>query len=668
MDTPKTKAGSPALSPREARLLWVATLFNVALAVPYLPLWLSAMVGGAVLWRAWLLWRRAAPPRRGVLLMVLLATGGLMSGLHPSALRLEGLAMLVPMLAAVKQLETGTRRDAFVTVLLLFFVVLTCFLFSQTLPVALLALIGIGLSMAVLANLHSEGESALRSLKLVGVLALQSLPFAVVLFVLFPRNLTPMWSLPMAPSRAETGLGETMTPGSISQLSLSGETAFRVRFSGRVPPKHQLYWRGPVMTHFDGRSWSSPSVLPAPMPARDRDTAPIEYDITLEPHNKHWLLGLDLAVSLPPFAYFTQQHQLASRMPVQTRIRYTVASMLFVHAEPDALNAGLGGRAALLQLPESGNPRARQLAASWRRSHADDEQLVKQALQYFKHRGLSYTLRPAPLGEHPIDDFLFETREGFCEHFASSFVFLMRAAGVPARVVTGYQGGELNPIDDYLVVRQADAHAWAEVWLAGKGWERVDPTALAVPLRVNADLAAALPSGEPLPLVLRQDIGWMRDTRHRLDALTNRWNQWVLGYNMQSQQRLLSRFGLHAADWRKLALACAVLVAVFILLLAAWAARPARLKNRVDRAWQRLSSKLARHGLAPHPWEGALDHARRVGAARAELRNDMYAIATLYAQLRYGRREGYGPPGTPNGHNDNVMIARLETLIRKLKL
>jgi transglutaminase-like putative cysteine protease len=646
---------SPPLTHEHARLLWLAALVNGLFISLSLPWWVSALMGGILVWRASQIWLNAEVPGRWILISVIIGSASLIALLVPQGFSVEAMSMIAPVLACVKQLETRTRRDAFVAVMLLFFMVLASFLFSQTMTTALLALLGVWLSMAALANLHGEGQSSWRSIRLVGVLIAQALPFVVVLFVLFPRNLMPLWTLPPSASRAETGLKDTLSPGSISELSLSGETAFRVRFTQAMPPIQQLYWRGPVMVNFDGRTWSSPAVLPAPMPDISSEKAAIEYEITLEPHNNKWMLALDLPVSIPSSGFLSQYHQLVSRSLVRSRIRYSLHSVLFASADPNLPPHRLLPN---LQLPSSGNPRSRQLARSLRETHPKDEDLIKQALAYFKQNNFSYTLQPALLGQQPIDDFLFRTREGFCEHFASSFVFLMRAAGIPARVVTGYQGGELNPIDGYLVVRQADAHAWAEVWVAGKGWQRVDPTATVSPMRVLAGLATALPAGETVPFTLRRDIEWVRSTRHRLDALTNGWNQWVLGYSTQSQRILLARLGLYSPDWKSLALASSILVAVFMLLLVLWAVRPQRQKNRVLRAWHRVCRKLAARGLAYRHWEGALDYAARVERQRPDLRDQIYAIAELYTELRYG------PPLGPHTQRKTKL---LETLIQRFK-
>ena len=624
---------SPMLNRPQKLLLWLATCANLVVVSGHLPTLLNLLIALLLGWRAIQIWRGGYRATRTALLLLLSLAAGILVVVLPSPFGVEGGAMLVPILVVLKQLESDSHRDAFVAVLLISFLILATFLFSQTIATALLAGVGVLLAMAVLASLTDKSGSMWQPLRISAILMAQAVPFMVILFLMFPRNLMPLWTLPPAASRAESGLKEWMSPGSISNLTLSGETAFRVRFKGHAPPTQQLYWRGPVMTEFDGRTWRSADLKATSMPDMDHGKPVVEYELTLEPHNSRWLLALDMPVSLPSASFFSQYHQLVSRTPVRTRLRYVAHSVLFPDADSALEPAQLRG---LTTLPSGGNSRTRQLAASMREKHPNDSALMRAAINYLNTNGFTYTLNPPRLGIHSIDEFLFDSRRGFCEHFASSFVFLMRAAGIPARVVTGYQGGELNPIDGYLVVRQADAHAWAEVWIAGQGWRRVDPTAAAAPIRAIAGMATALPEGDPLPFALRRDIPWLREMRYRLDAITNGWNQWVLGYSTQSQQKMLSYFGVKSPDWRTLAVASSVLVAVFMGVLALWAAWPQRRLDGLSAAWGRLGRKLARRGLAHQPWEGPLSYADRITAARPELRDDIHEIANLYAQLRYG--------------------------------
>jgi len=290
-----------------------------------------------------------------------------------------------------------------------------------------------------------------------------------------------------------------------------------------------------------------------------------------------------------------------------------------------------------LALPAGGNPRARALAADWRRGAQSDLQVVQRAAEYFRGAGLGYTLEPPLLGPNTVDEFLFDTREGFCEHFSSAFVFLMRAAGVPARVVTGYQGGEVNYVDRIITVRQSDAHAWAEVYLPGSGWVRADPTAAAVPGRVDAGLARAVRAGDPVPLLMRPQLEWLRGLRSNWEALAHRWNVWVLGYGVERQRDLMSRIGMRDADWRKLTAAMASVLGAFTLALLAWSLRRLARPDPVQRAWLAFCRKLGARGVARAPHEGPLDYAARAARRLPQADASIRAIAALYVGARYGR-------------------------------
>jgi hypothetical protein len=255
-----------------------------------------------------------------------------------------------------------------------------------------------------------------------------------------------------------------------------------------------------------------------------------------------------------------------------------------------------------------------------------------------------------------VDEFLFDTRAGFCEHFSSAFVFLLRAANVPARVVTGYQGGEVNQVDRIITVRQSDAHAWAEVWLAGRGWVRLDPTAAAIPGRVEAGLARAVRAGEPVPLLMRPQMEWLRGLRHNWEALAHRWNLMVLGYNPERQRELMGRLGMRDADWRSLTAAMASILGMITLALLAWSLRRLARPDRVQRAWQAFGRKLRARGVARAPHEGPRDFAQRAAQRLPGASAAILAIASLYISARYGR--GTAP----------AQVAELERRVRALKL
>jgi protein-glutamine gamma-glutamyltransferase len=391
-----------------------------------------------------------------------------------------------------------------------------------------------------------------------------------------------------------------------------------------------------VLWNFDGRTWSSGVSVRNTPPQFTEVDQPIDYSVTLEPHNKTWLFALDVPnkISLP--ATLTNDSQLLNKEPVNARLRYEVSSYLSYHANLNEAESQLN---RALQLPQGFNPRALQLASIWRASNAKDADVVRTALSYFNQEAFQYTLEPPPLDKDSVDDFLFHTKQGFCEHYASTFVFLMRAAHIPARVVTGYQGGEFNDVGNYYIVRQSDAHAWAEVWLAGQGWVRVDPTAAIAPERVQHGLSAALPNNATLPFMARNPPQWMRDLRLNFDAIANQWNQWVIGYDSERQFAFLTRLGMEDVTWQQITINMVAGLGIAIGLLALYLLRHlfVRQPDKVQAAWLKLCHKLAKAGLPRSAHEGAIDYANRVAIARPELAHKMRDLAKRYSALRYGK-------------------------------
>ena len=638
---------APTLATHQTNWLLVTALLCWAPLLPHLPEWLSALTALTLLWRGMLQWRQAPlaalPPRWLLTLLAVAGAAGIGLHFHTVFGRSAGVALLA-LLFSLKLLETRTLRDAFAFVLLGCFLLLSQFFYAQTMAGAAMMLAGVVLITATLAILNHPRQGTRPALRLAGLLLLQAAPFMLLLFLLFPRIQGPLWGLPADAFSGTTGLGETMSPGSISQLSQSDAIAFRAKFAGelegRSPPQASLYWRGPVLTGFDGRTWrASQNAVALGKPPYEIQGTPVDYAVTLEPHNKQWLFALELPASIPADAAMSNDYQLLAKQPVRGRIRYEVRSTLLSLAGRSEAPATLD---EALQLPPEFNPRARALAAAWRKElGSDDNAMVRRMLEYFRRENFYYTLTPPLLGEDTVDEFLFGSKRGFCEHYAAAFVFVMRAAGIPARVVTGYQGGELNPVDGTLIVRQSDAHAWSEVWLRGQGWQRVDPTATIAPTRVERNLAGALPAGEPVPLLARPQFSWLHGMRFRWDALANTWNQWVIGYNPQRQRSLLASLGMHSADWQQMTAVFTALCGALLLGFTAWALRQRQLLDPATAAWNRLSAKLARRGLARQAWEGPEAYAERVVAAlhgkadEATLSAEIQAIATLYVRLRY---------------------------------
>ena len=620
-------------------LTWLLAALALAVAshAQELPAWLAALFAVLVGWR-WLIILRdwAMPPRWLLLIVAVLAGAGVVIDYRTLFGRDAGVALLTAM-TACKLLESRGLRDGIVLVFLGYLLVMSNLLFSQDIPrvAYLLAVIVVMLAAQVSIHRQHAGLAALASLRLAGRMVLLAIPVMLILFVLFPRIPGPLWGLPKDAFQGRTGLSDQMAPGTISELSRSDAVAFRVRFEGAVPPPSQLYWRGPVLWDFDGRRWTRPEETPVntPVPFTPQGAA-VDYAVVLEPSNKNWLFALDLPARLPPRAIMTPSFQLLRDQPVNEVYRYEMRSYpAYRTGELTAMERARG-----LQLPARGNTRARALAADWRQRDPRPEALVNAALTLFREQPFYYTLTPPLLGTETVDDFLFRTRQGFCEHYANAFVFLMRAAGVPARVVTGYQGGEMNTLGGYLIVRQSDAHAWAEVWLAGRGWVRVDPTGAVAPNRVREGLYAALPDPEALPFLVRRggDSEWLRQLVLSWDILNNAWNEWVLAYGPDRQREFLSGLGFGPVDWGEMTVAMIVILSGLGLAYFGWRWRSRQIRDPVARAWQRFCVRLARRGLARGPAEGPLAFAERVATSRPELATPAWEIARLYAALRYG--------------------------------
>lgn len=628
-----------------------ATLAPHAIELPY---WLVILCACLVAVRAALSWRRGKPPHQLLILLLAIAAGigvrlefGHFFGKDP------GVALLAVLLC-LKLLESRTTRDLRAAVLLCFFLQVGLFFYNQTPGIAALALAGTLLATTTLVSLEDDGARPTVQLRTGAVLLAQGLPFMLILFVLFPRVPGPLWGLPADAYSGMTGLSDSMAPGSISQLGLSDAIAFRAEFDGPPPPPAQRYWRGPVLTRYDGRTWRPSLSVSATTPSYETSGRAYAYRLTLEPHNQAWLLALDFPAANISGARYASDYRLLAEQPVRARARFDLRSY---PATIVGLAENLATLAEARRLPANVDPRSRALAREIAAGAPDHNAILVRTLERLRSIGLTYTLSPPLLGTDAVDEFLFDTRLGFCEHFASAFVFLMRAAGVPARVVTGYQGGEINPVDGSLVVRQSDAHAWAEVWLGGRGWIRVDPTALSAPARIESGLSAALPAWDALPLLRRPGLDWLRNLRHRWEALSNTWNQWVLGYNPDRQRELLERIGFPQPDWRTLAILLGASATALMLLLLAWALAQRRRYDPLDAAWAGLSLKLARHGAARHPWEGPLDYGKRLSMAFPDRAEALRAITERYARLRYG-----------GGRVDARSVRELTRSIRRLNL
>lgn len=564
-----------AALPRDTRdtlFLLAVVAWVLLLQFGHIPLWCAGMSAGVLVWRAFSTWTGRPLPAWYWRLSLLVVALGATWVTHRTLLGKEAGVTLVVVLLALKTLEMRARRDAFVVFFLAFFTLLTHFFYSQSLLTAagiLVALLGL---LTALVNAHMPvGYPPLRqSAWIAGRMALLGAPIMLVLFMLFPR-MAPLWGSPADDLGSKTGLSGEMQVGQVASLAMDDGIAMRVRFDGEIPPMRELYFRGPVMSDFDGVRWRPQRSSSLPNMALQAELTPmgeaVSYEVTMEPNALPWLPLLEATAQAPKLprgrAFMTPDLQWLSTRPVTDLLRFRATSHLTYRHGPSEPSVALRDFTAL---PAGFNPRTLALANSLRQEHgtgaAANARLVEAVLQKLGSGDYTYTLDPGVYGRDTADEFWFDRKEGFCEHIASSFVILMRAMDIPARIVTGYQGGELNAMDNYWMVRQRDAHAWAEVWMTGEGWVRVDPTGSVFPTRLGSFTRLTAPEGAVAGAIRNINPTLARQLRDFWDAANNRWNQWVLNYTQGKQLDLLSQLGFQSPGWTDLLLALAVVAAL----------------------------------------------------------------------------------------------------------
>jgi transglutaminase-like putative cysteine protease len=622
-------------------LLWASAALagGLLLHVDRLPTWVTSAALLLMLWR--LAAARAPVPLPGALLrgaFAVAAALGVLARFHT----LNGLAAgtsLLTLMAALKLLETHRQRDRLVVVGAGLFLLLAACLDRQGLERVPLYLAETWLCCAALAVVATPGFAGGAALRLAGRTLLYAVPLAVLLFVFFPRLAGSFWALPRG-EEALTGLSDTMSPGEIGKLTTSYDIAFRARFSGELPPPYERYWRGPVLHDFDGATWSRGTQEWRARPRLTFAGPAYRYQVTLEPSRHRYWFALDTPAESPDPAgvTLTRDYELLSSRPVDEPTRFRALSYTRSASTAPLAESEQRQNTAL---PPGSNPRTLELARELRARASTDAALVSAVLEFLRTGGFVYSLEPERLGADEIDDFLFRTRTGFCGHYASAFVVLMRAAGVPARIVTGYLGAEWNPIGGYLVVRQSDAHAWAEVWLDERGWIRVDPTAVVAPERLKRGLFDLLPEAMSARTRLLRASPWLTHLMERWDAAGAWWNDRVVKFDYSAQLDVLERLGVRSGDTRKLGWAF-VLALLSWLALIAWqlgrGARPAR-PDPLARSYARLCRKLAHTGLIRAPHQGPLAYAQALRVAHPALTESAHSLLAQYARLRYGAPE-----------------------------
>ena len=616
------------------------TIASLAMAmtphVLFMPLWITTAFIGCAIWRYSIERRRAALPStwfRAFLAMVcflgVLAVYETISGVGPGS-------ALLAIMASLKLLETRKRRDQFVLLFIAIFLVMSALLREQylwSLPYLILGMIFI---MTAWIRMSAEPtESLRRSFATGGRMMLYAAPIAVAMWVFFPRISTPFWAVPIDTSSGTSGLSDTMSPGDISSLSLSNAVAFRVRFDGEIPEPRERYWRGLVLYQFNGRTWSGsePNIGRRASAQIEVTGEPIKYQVTMEPTRQQWVYALDIPYRWTlEQTFMGRQQELARVVPIDQRIAYEAESYTQYRSE---VNLNSFSYDWYVALPQGSNPRATELAKQMRLEAGSDDAFIDALLAKFYNEEFFYTLQPPALGRNPVDAFMFESRRGFCEHYASTFAAMMRAVGIPARIVLGYQGGELNPMGDYMIVRQSDAHAWNEVWFEGRGWIRVDPTAAVAPERIELGVAESLFDGIGMEWGLAAPSMLLHQMQLSLDALNAQWNDWVLGYGPDKQNEFMQLLGMEDPSWRKMMLTLITVVIVLILLVSAILALRYRPPPR-DRAvilYQRFVDKT---GFKLDIGESPDAFADRV-SADCEMDVDIiHDITDTYLEARYG--------------------------------
>ena len=671
-----------------ATLIWI--LLSVVLIIlpqsAHMPIWILLTGFLCVAWRALIFAGKLNYPGRLMRVLIVLCTVVLsMSQLRNLGVGLDSAVGLLTLGFVFKLIEMRRKRDIYVVISLCFIMAMVTFLYSQSVVTTLYIIFVI---MVVTATMISSNRSPLSAdnsgtARLAVKITLQSLPLTLVLFVVFPR-IAPLWAVPIQSASATTGVRDEMSAGDISQLGRSVDLAFRVQFENAVPPLHQdLYWRGLVLDNFDGDTWrrtrTSFSYSMGPALAdfqRDGDDKrstsgnPINYNVILEPTQQPWLYGLHLAEAQTGDILQSNNFELFSGSLVSQRLNYDLRS--FFNNTTDLRLAGrLRNRNT--RLPEQGNPRSIEFARTLRSTVNTDREFVYAVLAHFQQNEYFYTLNPALLEPNRVDDFLFNTLEGFCEHYASSFTFLMRAVGIPARVVVGYQGAEYNPFENYMMVYQYNAHAWSEVWLEGEGWIRFDPTAAVSPERIEQGVEEAL-RDDPAFLedglfsgMRRGDMDWLNTIRLRLDAFEYEWNRRVVNYDQDLQFEFFENLFGEVTE-RKVLLLLAGLASSVIFLVGLMVIRlePRSRHTPLNKLYFMVCQELAKVQLQRCSGEGPITYRNRVCAARPDLQEAMTELTELYVRLSYQEKSLAGQQLKSELKKFKHIVARLQSSLGPL--
>ncbi|MBE0434383.1 MAG: DUF3488 domain-containing transglutaminase family protein [Methylomicrobium sp.] len=588
-------------------------------------------------WRFIGIWKPSCLP--GKFLLFLLTVGGLvlLYSQHQGLFGRDAGTRLFMTALALKLLEIKQERDLYLIVFLAFIVAASQFLYEQSIAMAGYILFVCCVLLGTLVAINSRRQNTLNALITAAVILAQALPLAIVLFVFFPRVEAPRWMLFEDKSRAKTGLSDSMEPGSISDLGFSDELVFRVRFQGQIPPNRLRYWRGPVFSVTDGKRWTAAKHYTYTAAAEPDFSEPAyRYTLLLEPQNNNWVFALEMAGDYPPQLRMNSEYLLTRSGNPDKRAEYPITSYPSYRTgtlEAHKLRTNT-------QLP---GPASRKIISLAKRLGGFDKQperFVDRVLQHFNRENFSYTLTPPLMEDNPIETFLFETRSGFCSHYAAAFTYLMRVANIPARVVTGYHGGLLNPVGNFLEIRQADAHAWTEVWLENRGWVRVDPTAAVAPERIeqNVDIEQQIASRNisffSADSDLARQLDWLKQARQLWSSVDYNWQRWVINYHSANQTEFLASLGIESL--KQMLYWLVGLGALFTATLS-WLllSRKEKTADKVLRCYRRFCARLGKAGLKRNAGEGPIDFAKRSKKAYPDQAEAIDEITGLFIKLRY---------------------------------
>lgn len=550
-------------------------------------------------------------------------------------------ASLLCVMAGLKTLEVRRERDLFITVFIAYFMVLSSLFFSASLPMTLYMVAAMIHITAILLRMNCPGVPLKEAFKVSGAITAKAIPLMLVLFFFFPRIDGNLFGI-TSKQTATSGFSNTLSPGSVSQMILSNNPVFRVTFEGATPASDQRYFRGIVFQEFDGRTWRVRTTPPSGAYIESASGS-VSYKVIYETKNVHRLFPLDLALKIPRSAGIRADYTLKKPRGGIKETPYQFRSATGYNTGP--LNPW---ESIFSQLPANGNPQSRRLARQWRAESMGAEEVVEKALTYLSTNGFLYTLTPPVLGRNPVDSFLFESKRGFCEHYASAFTYLMRAAGIPARIVGGYLGGTVNPFGNYLIVRQSDAHAWTEVWIKEKGWIRVDPTSVVAPERLERGAGFGLPDIERPSFFLGDGASFLTRGLNRLrlgwDSINYQWDTQVIGYSFSLQETFLKRLGIKSRNghgWLKaIAWVVALCAATFALAWLILELRGRKRQPRVQASWLLFQKKLKKQDITRHAATGPMDFLEHIKHDHPHLYPESRTITRLYVEITYGRGAG----------------------------